>query len=156
MTPRDRIDAAITKRDFRNAGVTLVSVMDYTEDSAIGDLVATVLDGVPDSADMLREEIFGPVAALQTFKSEDEVVRRMNVEMTPHTRRGTVEDVAATVAFLCSPGGGFINGQTIAVDGGWTTTKYLSEFGRASACSSSPWPTRSSRLCGCWSRRSFS
>ena len=39
---------------------------------------ATVLDGVPDVADMLREEIFGPVAALQTFKSEDEVVRRAN------------------------------------------------------------------------------
>ncbi|HEY3640538.1 MAG TPA: NAD-dependent succinate-semialdehyde dehydrogenase [Xanthobacteraceae bacterium] len=39
---------------------------------------ATVLDHVPDGADMLREEIFGPVAALQTFKSEDEVVRRAN------------------------------------------------------------------------------
>lgn len=43
---RNAIDAAITKRDLRNADVTLVSVMDYTEDSAIGDLVATVLDGV--------------------------------------------------------------------------------------------------------------
>ena len=39
---------------------------------------ATVLDSVPDSADLLREEIFGPVAALQTFKSEEEVVRRAN------------------------------------------------------------------------------
>lgn len=43
---RNSIDAAITKRDLRKAGVTLISVMDYTEDSAIGDLVATVLDGV--------------------------------------------------------------------------------------------------------------
>ena len=39
---------------------------------------ATVLDGVPDNAAMLREEIFGPVASIQTFKSEDEVVRRAN------------------------------------------------------------------------------
>ncbi len=39
---------------------------------------ATVLDNVPDSAAMLREEIFGPVASLQTFKSEDEVVKRAN------------------------------------------------------------------------------
>ena len=39
---------------------------------------ATVLDNVPDSAAMLREEIFGPVASLQTFKSEDEVIRRAN------------------------------------------------------------------------------
>jgi succinate-semialdehyde dehydrogenase / glutarate-semialdehyde dehydrogenase len=38
----------------------------------------TVLDNVPDGAKMLNEEIFGPVAALQTFKSEDEVVRRAN------------------------------------------------------------------------------
>jgi NAD(P)-dependent dehydrogenase (short-subunit alcohol dehydrogenase family) len=43
-----------------------------------------------------------------------------------------VDDVASTIAFLCSPGAEFINGQTIAVDGGWTSTKYLSEFGRTS------------------------
>jgi succinate-semialdehyde dehydrogenase/glutarate-semialdehyde dehydrogenase len=39
---------------------------------------ATVLDGVPDSAAMLREEIFGPVVAIQTFKTEAEVVKRAN------------------------------------------------------------------------------
>lgn len=66
---------------------------------------------------------------------QDQGFRRMNTEMTPHTRLGTVEDVAATVAFLCSPGGGFINGQTIMVDGGWSSTKYLSEFGRTSVWS---------------------
>jgi succinate-semialdehyde dehydrogenase / glutarate-semialdehyde dehydrogenase len=39
---------------------------------------ATVLDNVPDDAAMLNEEIFGPVASIQTFKSEDEVVKRAN------------------------------------------------------------------------------
>jgi succinate-semialdehyde dehydrogenase/glutarate-semialdehyde dehydrogenase len=39
---------------------------------------ATVLSNVPDGAVCLREEIFGPVAALQRFKSEDEVIRRAN------------------------------------------------------------------------------
>src|SRR5580693_1541400 len=39
---------------------------------------ATVLTGVPDGAAMLNEEIFGPVAAIQTFRSEDEVIRRAN------------------------------------------------------------------------------
>ncbi|KZS60269.1 SDR family NAD(P)-dependent oxidoreductase [Mycobacterium ostraviense] len=58
---------------------------------------------------------------------QDERFRRINVEMTPHTRLGTVDDVANTVAFLCSQGGSFINGQTIVVDGGWSSTKYLSE-----------------------------
>ncbi len=38
----------------------------------------TVLDDVPDGAKMLGEEIFGPVAAIQTFKSDDEVIRRAN------------------------------------------------------------------------------
>ena len=39
---------------------------------------ATVLTNVPDSADMLREEIFGPVASLQTFKTEEELVKKAN------------------------------------------------------------------------------
>jgi succinate-semialdehyde dehydrogenase/glutarate-semialdehyde dehydrogenase len=38
----------------------------------------TVLDAVPDGAKMLNEEIFGPVAAIQTFNSDDEVIRRAN------------------------------------------------------------------------------
>jgi NAD(P)-dependent dehydrogenase (short-subunit alcohol dehydrogenase family) len=59
---------------------------------------------------------------------QDEKFRRMNVEMTPHDRMGTVDDIASTVAFLCSPGGSFINGQTLVVDGGWSSTKYLSDL----------------------------
>lgn len=51
--------------------------------------------------------------------------QRSNQEQTPFNRDGTVEDVAATVSFLASPGGSYINGQTIALDGGWSTTKYL-------------------------------
>ena len=39
---------------------------------------ATVLTDVPDSAEMMHEEIFGPVASIQTFKSEDEAIRRAN------------------------------------------------------------------------------
>jgi succinate-semialdehyde dehydrogenase/glutarate-semialdehyde dehydrogenase len=39
---------------------------------------ATVLDNVSDDAAMLREEIFGPVAPLQTFRSEEEAIRKAN------------------------------------------------------------------------------
>jgi succinate-semialdehyde dehydrogenase/glutarate-semialdehyde dehydrogenase len=39
---------------------------------------ATVLAGVPDNAAMLREEIFGPVAPLQTFSSEEEAIKKAN------------------------------------------------------------------------------
>src|ERR1700759_5486817 len=66
--------------------------------------------------------------AMTAERLKDPRFRRMQVEMTPHERLGTVDDVASTVAFLCSPGGSFINGQTIVVDGGWSTTKYLSRF----------------------------
>ncbi|MCV7229190.1 SDR family NAD(P)-dependent oxidoreductase [Mycolicibacterium komossense] len=59
---------------------------------------------------------------------DDERFRKVNTEMTPHQRLGSVDDIASTVAFLCSPGGSFINGQTIVVDGGWSSTKFLSDF----------------------------
>src|SRR5918998_608144 len=59
---------------------------------------------------------------------EDERFRKINTEMTPYPRLGEVNDIASTVAFLCSDGASFINGQTIVVDGGWSSTKYLSDF----------------------------
>jgi NAD(P)-dependent dehydrogenase (short-subunit alcohol dehydrogenase family) len=69
----------------------------------------------------------GVVPTPMTYdRLQDEKFVRMNVEMTPYTRLGTADDIAGAVAFLCSPAAEFINGQTIVVDGGWSTTKYLS------------------------------
>jgi len=51
--------------------------------------------------------------------------RRINQEMTPFNREGTVQDVANAVHFLASEEGSYINGQTLALDGGWSTTKFL-------------------------------
>jgi NAD(P)-dependent dehydrogenase (short-subunit alcohol dehydrogenase family) len=51
--------------------------------------------------------------------------RRTNHELTPMKRECTTEDVANMVAFLCSDEAGFVNGQTVAVDGGISTTRYL-------------------------------
>ena len=68
----------------------------------------------------------------------DERFGKLNTEMTPYPRLGRVDDIASTVAFLCSPGGSFINGQTIVVDGGWSSTKYLSEYALSSQWSISP------------------
>lgn len=51
--------------------------------------------------------------------------QRINQEMTPFDRDGTVEDVANAIFFLASPEGSYFNGQTLALDGGWSTTKYL-------------------------------
>ncbi|KHO17639.1 SDR family NAD(P)-dependent oxidoreductase [Mycolicibacterium setense] len=68
------------------------------------------------------------VTPMVEHRLQDDGFRKMQTEMTPHTRLGRVEDIASTVAFLCSEGGSFINGQTIVVDGGWSSTKYLSDF----------------------------
>lgn len=72
------------------------------------------------------------VTPMVEHRLEDERFRKINTEMTPHQRLGRVDDIASTVAFLCSPGGSFINGQTIVVDGGWSSTKYLSDFALSS------------------------
>jgi succinate-semialdehyde dehydrogenase/glutarate-semialdehyde dehydrogenase len=39
---------------------------------------ATVLTDVPENADMVREEIFGPVASIQKFNDADEVIAKAN------------------------------------------------------------------------------
>lgn len=39
---------------------------------------ATVLTDVADGSKILKEEIFGPVASIQAFKTEDEVIKRAN------------------------------------------------------------------------------
>jgi 3-oxoacyl-[acyl-carrier protein] reductase len=39
-------------------------------------------------------------------------------KMNPYERLGTPEDMAATIAFLCSPEGEWINGQVIRINGG--------------------------------------
>jgi meso-butanediol dehydrogenase / (S,S)-butanediol dehydrogenase / diacetyl reductase len=56
---------------------------------------------------------------------ETDYFQRVNQELTPIDRDCTVDDVAHAVVFLCSDEAGFINGQTIPVDGGISTTRYL-------------------------------
>ena len=42
--------------------------------------------------------------------------------MTPLRRMGRPEEIAESVLFLASDGGGYITGQVLQVDGGWMMT----------------------------------
>ena len=77
----------------------------------------------------IRANVVAP-GVIKTDMTRDfwdtEGFQRTNHEMTPFDREGTVEDVANAVHFLASFEGSYINGQTLALDGGWSTTKFLS------------------------------
>jgi 3-oxoacyl-[acyl-carrier protein] reductase len=60
----------------------------------------------------------GPTATdLFLDGKSDELIERMS-KMNPLERLGTPEDIAATVAFLAGPDGGWINSQTLRANGG--------------------------------------
>jgi NAD(P)-dependent dehydrogenase (short-subunit alcohol dehydrogenase family) len=46
--------------------------------------------------------------------------RRRLRAFTPEGRTGDVEDLSSALTFLVSPASGFVTGQNIVVDGGWT------------------------------------
>jgi 3-oxoacyl-[acyl-carrier protein] reductase len=60
----------------------------------------------------------GPVATDMLLAGRTPEMLEMFAKAAPMERLGTPEDIAGVVAFLAGPDGGWVNGQTIRVNGG--------------------------------------
>jgi NAD(P)-dependent dehydrogenase (short-subunit alcohol dehydrogenase family) len=61
----------------------------------------------------------GPVETEMAKLVHSVAIRSDYHDVIPLERYGTVEEIAAAVGFLCSPAASYINGQVLAVDGGF-------------------------------------
>ena len=61
----------------------------------------------------------GPVDTEMAKQVHTPAIRRDYHDVIPLNRYGTLEEIAAAVGFLCSPAAGYVNGQVLAVDGGF-------------------------------------
>jgi meso-butanediol dehydrogenase/(S,S)-butanediol dehydrogenase/diacetyl reductase len=61
----------------------------------------------------------GPVDTAMAKKVHTRDIRADYHDAIPLNRYGTEEEIAAVVAFLCSEAASYVNGQTLAVDGGF-------------------------------------
>ena len=64
---------------------------------------------------------------MTAYNWQNERFRRTHFELTPMNRSCTSADVANAIFYLLSDGAGFVNGHVLAVDGGWTSCRYISE-----------------------------
>lgn len=64
----------------------------------------------------------GPVDTAMAALVHSVAIRADYHDVIPLNRYGTTEEIAAAVGFLCSPAASYVNGQVLAVDGGFDAT----------------------------------
>jgi NAD(P)-dependent dehydrogenase (short-subunit alcohol dehydrogenase family) len=61
----------------------------------------------------------GPVDTEMAKQVHSPAIRKDYHDVIPLERYGTPEEIAEAVGFLCSPAASYVNGQLLAVDGGF-------------------------------------
>jgi NAD(P)-dependent dehydrogenase (short-subunit alcohol dehydrogenase family) len=64
----------------------------------------------------------GPVDTAMALKVHSPAIRADYHAAIPLNRYGTPQEIAAAVGFLCSAAASYVNGQVLAVDGGFDAT----------------------------------
>src|SRR5512144_101941 len=64
----------------------------------------------------------GPVDTAMAKLVHTAAIRQDYHDAIPLNRYGTTDEIAAAVGYLCGPAAGYVNGQTLAVDGGFHAT----------------------------------
>jgi meso-butanediol dehydrogenase/(S,S)-butanediol dehydrogenase/diacetyl reductase len=64
----------------------------------------------------------GPVDTAMAKLVHTAAIRQDYHDTIPLNRYGTTDEIAAAVGYLCSPAASYVNGQTLAVDGGFHAT----------------------------------
>jgi 3-oxoacyl-[acyl-carrier protein] reductase len=87
--------------------------------SELGAFGITVNNVLPGYTRTQRLEQILAERATSTGKSQEDIAKAM-LATVPAGRFAQAEEIAAAVAFLCSPEAGYINGINLPVDGGRT------------------------------------
>ena len=112
------------KQPLKNLGVSntiraAVANWSKTLANELGPFGITVNNMLPGFTKTSRSDYIIEKKIKDSGKSEAEVMKEFVAEI-PTGRIGNPEDFGATVAFLCSPSAGYINGINLPVDGGRT------------------------------------